>query len=130
MRLYNKIDTMSEHYELGKKGEDEAARYLQEKGFFIMHRNWRSGKKELDIVARDGEEVAIVEVKSRRNTDYGRPEDAIDERKIRHILSSTDAYVRKFNIDLPIRFDIITITGEAPFFTIEHIEDAFFAPIW
>lgn len=95
-----------------------------------MHRNWRSGKKELDIVARDGEEVAIVEVKTRRNTDYGRPEDAIDERKIRHILSSTDAYIRKYKVDLPIRFDIITVVGAEPPYKIEHIPDAFYPPLW
>ena len=130
MRLYYKIATMSEHYDLGKRGEDEAVRFLQAKGFYIMHRNWRSGKKELDIVARDGEELAVIEVKTRRNTDYGRPEDAIDERKIRHILSSADAYIRKYRVDLPIRFDIITVVVTEPPYEIEHIPDAFFPPLW
>lgn len=121
---------MSEHYELGKRGEDEAVQYLKGKGYYIMHRNWRCGKKELDIVARDGEEVVIVEVKTRRNTDYGRPEDAVNERKIRHIVSSTDAYVRKYSVDLPIRFDIVTVIGTKPPYDIEHIPDAFLPPLW
>ena len=57
--FYNKV--MSEHYELGKRGEEEAAKYLQEKDYYIMHRNWRSGKKELDRVARDGVEVVFLQ---------------------------------------------------------------------
>ena len=123
---------MAEHNNLGKAGEEEAVQLLLEKGYTILHRNWYSGKKELDIVATDkeNETLIVVEVKTRKNIDFGHPEEAINTKKIRRIVSSTDAYVRKFNIDLPIRFDIITITGEAPFFTIEHIEDAFFAPVW
>ena len=95
-----------------------------------MHRNWRSGKRELDIVARDGNEVAFVEVKTRRNTNFGRPEEAVDNRKIRRIVASADAYVRKYAVDLPIRFDIITVVGAEPPFEIEHIPDAFLPPIW
>lgn len=121
---------MSEHYDLGRKGEDEAVRYLENKGYYIMHRNWRSGKRELDIVARDGNEVAFVEVKTRRNTNFGRPEEAVDNRKIRRIVASADAYVRKYAVDLPIRFDIITVVGAEPPFEIEHIPDAFLPPIW
>lgn len=123
---------MAVHNDLGKTGEEEAVQLLLEKGYTILHRNWYSGKKELDIVATDkeNETLIVVEVKTRKNIDFGQPEEAINTKKIRRIVASTDAYVRKFNIDLPIRFDIITITGEAPFFTIEHIEDAFFAPIW
>lgn len=123
---------MAVHNDLGKTGEEEAVQLLLEKGYTILHRNWYSGKKELDIVATDkeNETLIVVEVKTRKNIDFGHPEEAINTKKIRRIVASTDAYVRKFNIDLPIRFDIITITGEAPFFTIEHIEDAFFAPIW
>ncbi len=121
---------MSEHYDLGRKGEDEAVQYLENKGYYIMHRNWRSGKRELDIVARDGNEVAFVEVKTRRNTNFGRPEEAVDNRKIRRIVASADAYVRKYAVDLPIRFDIITVVGAEPPFEIEHIPDAFLPPIW
>lgn len=121
---------MNEHLTLGKIGEDIAVKHLQERGYFILHRNWRSGHKELDIVARDGEELVVVEVKTRRNNLYGNPEDAIDDRKIRKIVSATDSYVRKYRVDLSIRFDIITIIGQEEPYQIEHIEDAFFPPIW
>ena len=121
---------MAAHNELGKEGEEESVRFLMEKGYKIRHRNWRSGKYELDIVAQQQNELGIVEVKTRRNTLYGTPETAIDARKIRRILSSTNAYLHKYGIDMNVRFDIITVTGIQKPFHIEHIEDAFYPPIW
>lgn len=121
---------MAKHNELGKEGETEATEFLISKGYTIRHRNWRSGKRELDIVAQKDGELVVVEVKTRRNDEFGRPEEAITDRKIRNIIISTDAYIKKFEIDLPVRFDIITITGTEPPFHIEHIEEAFLPPIW
>jgi len=121
---------MSEHYELGKKGEEEAANFLTKKGFYIMHRNWRCGKLELDIVAGDGDEIVFVEVKTRRNTYFGYPDEAIDDRKIRRIVSAAGAYVRYYSINLPIRYDVVSVIGMEPPFEIEHVPDAFFPPMW
>ena len=121
---------MATHNELGKTGENEAIGLLTSKGYHILHRNWRSGKKELDIVATNGKELVVVEVKTRRDQQYGVPEEAVNARKIRRIVSTTDAYIRKFAIDLPVRFDIITVTGNEAPFEIEHIESAFYPPIW
>ena len=121
---------MALHNELGKAGEEEAVQFLNRKGYRIRHRNWRSGKKELDIIAVYGNELIIIEVKTRRNNLYGNPEEAVNERKIRRIISSAETYVKKYEIDLSIRFDIITLTGETPPFHIEHIENAFYSPIW
>lgn len=123
-------EKMAEHNRLGKEGENEAVQWLTEKGYRILHRNWRSGKKELDIVARHEGLLVVVEVKSRRDTVYGLPEEAVDMRKIRHIVASTDAYLRKFEIDLPVRFDVITVTGRDDNRQITHIKDAFYPPIW
>ena len=123
---------MASHNELGKEGETAAVTYLMEKGYEIRHRNWHSGHRDLDIVAQKDGELVIVEVKTRSDACFGQPEDAdaVDRRKIRSIVASTDAYVRKFAIDLPVRFDIITVVGSRPPFHIAHIEDAFFPPVW
>ena len=123
---------MAAHNNLGKAGEEEAVQLLLEKGYTILHRNWYSGKKELDIVAMDNQQktLVVVEVKTRKNRLFGEPEEAINDTKIRRIVSSTDTYLRKFAIDLPVRFDIIAIVGEKPPFQIEHLEDAFYSPIW
>lgn len=123
---------MATHNVLGKEGEEEAVQCLLQKGYTILHRNWRAGKKELDIVAMDNQQkiLVVVEVKTRKNRLFGEPEEAINDTKIRRIVSSTDTYLRKFAIDLPVRFDIIAIVGEKPPFQIEHLEDAFYSPIW
>ena len=116
---------MAKHNELGKEGENAAAEYLMSKGYSIRHRNWHSGKRELDIVAQKDGELIVVEVKTRRNEEFGKPEEAITDRKIRNIIISTDTYIKRFEIDLPVRFDIITVTGTEPPFHIEHIQEAF-----
>ena len=121
---------MAAHNELGKKGEQEAVQYLEKKGYRIRHLNWRSGKKELDIVAEFQGELIIVEVKTRQNKVFGNPEECISEPKIRRIVSATDAYIRKFVLDSKVRFDIISLTGEESHWEINHIENAFYPPIW
>ena len=121
---------MAEHNEYGHTGEELAVDYLRQQGYTILDVNWRSGHREIDIVAEKEECLVIVEVKSRRNTDYGRPEDAVSPRKIPRIVLAADAYVRCFKLDLPVRYDIITVTGRGSNARIEHIEDAFRSPVW
>lgn len=121
---------MATHNTYGKIGEDMAVAYLEKNGYVIKHRNWRWNRKELDIVAQKDDMLIIVEVKSRKNELFGLPEEAVDGRKIRHIISSADAYIKKFCIDCPVRFDIISIIGDKEEHVIQHIENAFFPPIW
>ena len=74
---------MAEHNELGKAGENVAVAYLEEHGYLIRHRNWRKGHFELDIVAAKENELVIVEVKTRSNTLFAQPEEAVDLPKIK-----------------------------------------------
>ncbi|GHT50257.1 UPF0102 protein [Bacteroidia bacterium] len=119
---------MAQHNELGKAGETAAIEYLEAKGYQIRHINWHRGHLELDIIAQTDDELVIVEVKT-RSGDWELPEDAVNNTKIRRIISATDYYIKYFNIDLPVRFDIIAVIGKQPDFTIEHIEDAFYPPV-
>lgn len=121
---------MAKHNVLGVNGEQIAAEYMESLGYTILHRNWRSGHKELDLVTTKENQLVVIEVKTRYNDIYGRPQDAVDDRKIRKIVNATDAYVRLFSIDMQVRFDIITIILGEGGFKIEHIPDAFFSPIW
>jgi putative endonuclease len=121
---------MAEHNILGKNGEEEAVKYLISHDYTVRHRNWRRGRKELDIVAEKEDELIIVEVKTRRNNLFAEPQDAVTPLKIRRLVLAADAYLRLFQIDLPVRFDIITIVGEAGSFTVEHIKEAFYPPVW
>jgi putative endonuclease len=117
---------MALHNELGKWGEDVAASYLERLGYTILERDWKSGHRDLDIIAREGDIVVFVEVKTRRNRDFTDPEMAVDYQKIRHLQQAANHYIKFRHIDNDIRFDIITVVGtmnETP--SIEHIKDAF-----
>lgn len=122
---------MASHNDTGRKGEQQAADYLLSEGYAIRHRNWRCGRKELDIVAEKDGRLVIVEVKTRRNDEFGRPADAVTPIKIRRIVAATDAYLRRFAVDAPVRFDVIAITEDgAGGAALEHIEHAFHPPVW
>ena len=69
---------MAKHNDLGKAGENAAAAYLEKEDYLIRHRNWRKGHFELDIVAAKDNELVVVEVKTRSNTEFTQPEDAVD----------------------------------------------------
>ena len=120
---------MAQHNLLGKSGEQYAAEYLISRGYVIRDVNWVSGKHEIDIVAYRDEMIVMVEVKTRRNVDFAYPEEAVTEKKIRNMVRATDAYMRMFELDMEVRFDVISIVGAEPPFEIEHIEDAFLAPL-
>jgi putative endonuclease len=120
---------MAEHNELGKDGESAAVAYLKENGYDIMHTNWRKGHLELDIVAKTDDELVFVEVKTRSERSIADPEDAVTNQKIRNIVAAADVYIKFFDIELPARFDVISIIGKSPDFEIDHIEDAFYPPV-
>ena len=121
---------MARHNVLGKAGEEAAANYLVGHGYAILDRNWRKNHLELDIIASKGEEVVFVEVKTRTNTNYIEPQDAVNWRKIRRVVIAADAYIKHFQIDASIRFDILTVVGEPGAFQIKHIENAFYPPMF
>ncbi len=121
---------MAKHNELGKEGEKAAIAYLLEHNYVIRHQNWRSGHLELDIIAAKDNMLIVVEVKTRRNTDFAEPEDAVNKTKIRRIVRATDTYLKMFQLDTPVRFDIITVVGNVGNFEIEHLEEAFYPPLF
>jgi len=120
---------MAKHNELGKLGEDIAAKYLIEKGFKIQDRNWIYQKKELDIVALKGDCLVVVEVKSRSTEYFEHPSDAITLSKIKFLVRATQAYIDLKEIKQEVRFDVIAVIKNGEKFKIEHIEDAFIAPV-
>lgn len=115
---------MAVHNELGKWGEELAADYLERKGMRILERNWRSGHRDIDIIARTVQEIVFVEVKTRRTANFGDPWEAVDWRKQKNLLAAINHYVRSRCIDLRIRFDIISIVMTDPDHPqIQHLED-------
>lgn len=118
----NKENTHSK----GQKGENLACEYLESLGYHILARNYIYCKKEIDIVAKDKNEVVFVEVKERATEVFGKPYEAVNIAKQRNIITVADNYIKKYNIDLEARFDIISITimpSSEP--KIVHIKNAF-----
>ena len=121
---------MAEKNETGKQGEIVAKKYLEGKGYQVIEKNWRFHRYELDLIATNGDELIIVEVKTRSGNYLVAPEMAVDKGKIHRIVIASDAYARTKRIELPIRFDIICLIKKGASYSVEsHIEDAFFAPI-
>ncbi|MEJ5305116.1 MAG: YraN family protein [Ignavibacteria bacterium] len=113
---------------LGKKGEDIAEELLRSKGYQILKRNFRFGKGEIDIIAKDGDCLVFVEVKSRKNYDFGEPEYSITKSKQKQLKRIAEGYFYVNGINEQLcRFDVITIVGEKEDeLKINHIENAFF----
>jgi len=104
--------------DLGRRGEALAARELRRRGYVILERRWRCRIGEIDIVAREGRVLVVVEVKARSRSDYGPPIDAVDRNKRRKLEKLARAYLQKRKLqDLSLRFDLVGVTfssGEKP----------------
>lgn len=117
---------MAQHNQLGKKGEQLAIDFLLEKGYDIVERNYRFDKAEVDIIAKNNNTLAIIEVKTRSSSDFGDPQDFLKPKQIKRIVKAVDEYVLVNKMDLEIRFDIIAIVKENKGYLIEHLENAFY----
>ncbi len=107
---------------LGARGEDAAAAHLEGRGYEILCRNWRTRAGEIDIVARDGPTVVVVEVKLRHEPFDGL--EAVDRRKQRRIARVAWHFLaRERLLDRPVRFDVIAVDGGTLACT--HVRNAF-----
>lgn len=117
---------MAEHIDLGKQGELVAVDYLVKKGYKIIEQNWKFGKNEIDIIARDGKFIVVVEVKTRHSNFFADPETNVTFDKQRILVRAANAYVRSRQIDSEVRFDVMAILIGKDGAQINHIIDAFY----
>ncbi|MFK7950723.1 MAG: YraN family protein [Saprospiraceae bacterium] len=120
---------MAEHNDLGTQGENLAKAYLEEKNYIILETNWRSGRAEVDIIAKDGDCLVIVEVKTRSKDTVRKPQEAVGRKKQKLLVRAAGVYAEKIGHDWEVRFDVIAITKYKNPPKIEHIVDAFY-PNW
>jgi|TARA_B110000014_G_C20012740_1_gene525143 putative endonuclease len=116
---------MAFHNDLGKKGEEIAAEYLNRNGYDILEKNWRYLKAEIDIIAKKENLLAIVEVKTRSSINIISPEQSINAKKIKLLVSAANEYVVQNELDIEVRFDIITIHKKGSKYDLHHIKEAF-----
>jgi putative endonuclease len=117
---------MSEHLITGKKGEAIAVEYLRKQGFDILTVNWRYRHLEIDIIAKEGKQLVIVEVKSRHSNLFEEPEMAVDKKKQRFLAQAANEYIYQTDYIGETRFDIIGILFTPQGHQLAHIRDAFF----
>ena len=101
----------------GRRAEDLAHRFLQQRGMIIVARNYRppSGAGEIDLIGWDGDRLAFVEVKSRASEEFGAPDRAVDEEKQRFLERSARDYARRAGVDWNrVRFDIVSVVFSDP----------------
>jgi putative endonuclease len=99
---------------LGDQGEQLAKQFLLDRGYAIEQQNYRCPEGEIDLVCRDGDSLAFVEVKTRRGTAFGDPEEAVTAAKLRHIAAAAEHYLSEQPLgDVPWRIDVVAVALDA-----------------
>lgn len=111
---------------LGRAGENLAVEYLSEHGYTILEQNWRWKKSELDIIAKKGRTLVIVEVKTRSYDSMGAPEEAVGRDKEKILLDAANQYAIHIGHDWAVQIDIISIIIEGESSRLRHYEDAIY----
>lgn len=122
---------MAWHNDLGREGEEAACQYLESQGLCVLDRNWHCGKLELDIVARKPDEnlLHFVEVRTRlkqNETRFGySAAESVTMTKLRRIVNAAMGYMRYYNMNMGVEFDIVAVHYNAGQFEIEWLRDVF-----
>lgn len=119
---------MAIHNEIGVKGEELAVEFLSQLGYEIISTNWKKRKYELDIIAKDKDEIVFVEVKTRSSAIHENPEEAVDDFKQKHLVDGANHFLENYHEELEARFDVLSIILTTPP-EIKHFKSAFI-PEW
>ncbi|MDX9941201.1 MAG: YraN family protein [Bacteroidales bacterium] len=117
---------MAESHQTGKQGETIARNHLKQNGYAILESNWQSGHREIDIIAQKDNLLVVIEVKARKTAFFGEPEEFVSRRKQKLLIEAANHYLVKNEIDLEVRFDIISVLFKGENHQLHHIEDAFY----
>lgn len=116
---------MASHNDTGKKGETLAAIWFEEKGYTILHKNWRHKNLEVDIIAINKHILHFIEVKTVTTLKFGRPEDKVSEKKILNLINASEEYLFQHPQWQRIQFDVLSITmvknSPVEYFLIEDV---------
>ncbi|PRD49330.1 YraN family protein [Sphingobacterium haloxyli] len=116
---------MAKHLEFGRHGEWEAQTFLRSQGYQILQLNWRYKRWEIDIIAKEGDILAFIEVKSRSSTQFGEPFQFVDFKKQKNLIRAAGVFLRRINHQGDIRFDIVSVYSRNGKKEISLVKDAF-----
>jgi putative endonuclease len=116
---------LANHNVLGRAGEAMAVQWLQNRGFTILHQNWRHAYYEVDIIAALKDVLHFIEVKTRRSKKYGEPEESVDNKKIRNLMNAGEEFQYQYPQWKRVQYDVLSITiepeGTVDYFYIEDV---------
>ena len=110
---------------IGDRGELRAAEYLQNKGFYILERNYRTRRGEIDLICADDRYLVFVEVKTRKDESFAAAREFVTPAKQERVRKTAMLWLQQNDVDLQPRFDVIEIVGQGRRQTIRHMENAF-----
>lgn len=110
-------------HEIGKIGEDLASKYLEAAGYTIIERNFMARQGEIDIIAKDKKELVFIEVKTRTRDIYGKPVEAVNTQKQKHLLNTIKYYLYSKHLENEfVRIDVIEVYFNNDTYKINHIK--------
>ncbi|MCM8766734.1 MAG: YraN family protein [Candidatus Omnitrophica bacterium] len=107
--------------EFGKFGEEKGIEFLKRNGYKIIERNYKTKIGEIDIIAKKEKQIIFIEVKTRSSDNYGFPEEAVNQRKLKKIEKVAYLYLKSKKTNLPIRFEVLSIIKDKENFKFEII---------
>jgi putative endonuclease len=114
---------------LGKAGEAEAVKFLENNGYEVLQKNWRFKKLEVDIIAKHHNVLVFAEVKARSTDVFGEPELFVTKQKQRFLIQAANEYIRLTDFNGEARFDIISVLQDNQNLVVKHIPNAFYPSI-
>lgn len=109
--------------EIGKLGEDLATKYLEQQGYKVIERNFECRQGEIDIIAIDKNELVFIEVKTRTNLKYGKPVEAVNQNKQKHLTKAVRYYLYSRHLENEfVRIDVIEIYLYNHKYRVNHIK--------
>ena len=117
---------MANHNELGKKGEEFAIDFLVKAGYKILEKNYRYRKAEVDLIVQKNKTLIAVEIKTRSSDFFGNPALFLKTKQQQRIVEAINYYVKHNNLDVEVRFDVISIVKKKGRFEIQHLKNAFY----
>lgn len=120
---------MGKSNELGAWGEEKAVRFLKQQGYAVVARNFHSRFGEIDLIAEKGDYLVFVEVRLRKSTHFGRPEETVDYRKQQKLRMTAEYFLQQWPTEKQPRFDIVALYAKDGMDTVplpvRHIKNAF-----
>lgn len=115
---------MYKRHIIGKSGEEIAVKYLENKKYKIIEKNFKCRQGEIDIIAQDKDELVIIEVKTRKCLKYGKPAEAVNKTKRNHIYKAAEYYLYIKKLEkMYVRIDVIEVYIKENKYYINHIKN-------